>query len=237
MFRRLLISVLLLMFVACGGGGGGGGNDPSDGSSSNDNVSESKLERSRSTALRIIHSSIDAFPVSLRVVGEIFQTARFAQERFYRRVSSGPLELVIERANAPGVIVRSVPTELANDTEYTLFVYGEILSDTFSVELLVDTTEQPEEGFTNVQGLNGLAGVGTVTFSTSAGEVGTAAFGGSSGFVAVPSGVATVTVSTAFGTTLATGTVTFPERGEITLLLTGDEDLDYIILRTFEDLD
>ena len=157
-FLFVVLSFVSIFFTACSGGGGGGENS----GASDDSAS---LERSTSTAIRLLHGSIDSTPVDLYVDGELVQTARFAQERFYTRVPPGLRAIELRRTNSTR-LVSGFSVELASDTEYTIFLYGEARDADLSVDLLEDISLRPEDGSANFRVFNAYHGVSSISVTT-----------------------------------------------------------------------
>ncbi|MCB0344358.1 MAG: DUF4397 domain-containing protein [Bdellovibrionales bacterium] len=226
---RLAALALCVLASACGGGGGGGGGG--DGQS---------LVRSKSTAIRVIHAGIDATPVSV-VVGEgeerqVVQTARYAQPRFYSSIPSGSLDLRVERANTPGSVVKSFAGQFADQTEYTVALYGELEGSGLRVALVEDTTVRPEPGMSLVNVFNGYiengisVSVGSVTFPD-------LKFGSFGGFKDVASGEAQVEVLRSDGVLLGSFLIELPSAGEATIAVVGSRDLGVRFFPVYKDLD
>lgn len=219
-------AIVLLQLGACSGGGGGGGG--ADG-------------RTTDTAVRLIHASIDAVPFSLSVIQDgvstAIQTARYAQSTSYVPVAEGNQLITLERANTPGAVVASFPTQLKEETEYTFFVLGEERRGNFRTTLIEDLVSRPEEGFSLVQVLNGFDDDSAITVSVAGASQGPIGLGGSSGFFELPIGPQTFVISTVGGGERARVTVDLADRGETTILLSGSADLNVNFVTLYSDLD
>lgn len=217
-FALLTIAITLTSCSGGGGGDGGGG----------------VVGRTTDTALRIIHGALDASPVTLKIGEETLQSARFAELKNYVRTSDGATAIVVERANDPGVTVSTFGVTLKDKTEYTVFLYGEVSRGSFATRLLEDIVSRPEAGLANFQVLNAFQDGGEIVVTIAGKPLDSVAFGGTSGFIEVPSGPQTVTVSGGASATLA---LDIPDRGEITLLVTGDRALGVLFTPVYTDLD
>ncbi len=220
-----LLASLFFMFSLNACSGGGGGDDGGDG-------------RTRKTALRIIHGSIDGTPVIARI-GDIFlQKSRFAQLQDYVRVEDEePATVTIERANAPGVILRSLPVPFESETEYTVFVSGEARDDEGRAVLITEPVEQADEGFARIQFLNGLSQAGSLSLRGVDFTTALAREGQSSGYVETVSGPQDLSVVDDEGRVIEELSLVLADRGDVTVLITGSTELNYQIVRVFEDLD
>ena len=222
--RMLLVFSFALLIcsggLACGGGGGGGDD-----------------RRTRDTAVRIIHGSLDGAPVSLRLSEDVLLKTRFAESSGYTRVNSGSVVFNVERANSPGVGVDTVSAELEDETEYTLFINGQAVTGAINARLIVEPVEEPEEGTARVQFLHGLEVGGLLTFEGAEFTTDPVALGRSSGFVTTTSGPQTFRVKFRDGSTIGRIDLDIEERSEVTVLVAGNLELDFVSLQSFVDFD
>ncbi len=225
---KFAVSLTLILvstsLFACGGGGGGGG----DG-------------RTTDTGLRIIHAAIAISPLELVIPGVEtddggpIQKAAYAETTSFVRAEKGETIIQLQRANSPGVFFESIPTTLEEKTEYSIFVYGDFEIGNDRVALLAEPVEQPESGFARVQLLNGLGGASRLEIAGS-GATGVARFGNTSGFLEVPFGPQTFTI-TESGFPITTVPVDIPDRGEATIVVSGSQTLGSTFTRVYLDLD
>lgn len=214
------IFLLVISASACSGGGDG----ESEG-------------RTRKTALRVIHGSIDGTPVIARIEDIFLQQTRFGQLQDYVPVEEGDALVTIERANAPGVILRSIQVPFESETEYTVFVSGEARDDQGRAVLITEPVEQPDEGFARIQFLNGLSQAGSLSLRGADFTSPLAREGQSSGYVETASGPQDLAIVDDGGRVIERLTLDLVDRGDITVLITGSVELDYQIIRVFQDLD
>ncbi len=218
--RLVLGAVVVCGLTACGGGGGGGGG------------------RTTETAVRLIHGGIDTTPLEVFVAGLSIQKGAFADVTDFVSVPAGPIAIDLQRANTPGATFRQLPTSLAEETEYSIFVAGSALRENLSVQLLEEPVAQPAAGRGRVQLLNALEGSAALTLEgTGASAAPQAAFGRSSGFFDVPAGPLTFAAQNGRAGTVANFSVTVPDQGELTLVVEGSLPLGAVLTRTFSDLD
>lgn len=224
----------IFLTVCCGCSGGGGGDDAGSGG----------LSRGTGTAIRVLHASIDSAPVDLFVNEDAnfadvsaIQRALFAKEAYYQRVSDGPAVIKLERANHAGHVVRQISSSLADDTEYTLFMFGSEDSGTFSVSLLPDIMQRPEVGSSFVQSFHSIEGKGELSISYEGGDLGTVAYGQRTQFQQIPSGVHTILVKDGEGDVIKSSSINFPDQGEVTLLVSGSDEFGVTFVTAYNDLD
>ena len=209
-----------------GGGGGGGGNSG----------------KTTETAVRVIHASIDLEPVDLRIETQLpedpaLQRAKFGDVTSYVPIKSQGHVFSFLRANT-GAPVFSLNGTLEEETEYTLLLSGKNIDDTFKVSLIPEPVVEPEPGFARLQLINAL--VGSAPMIAVVGSVSTpqAPFSLASGYVDVPSGLQqSVLVRTTTGRGVSSVLVDFADRGEITVVVGGDNSLGVVTTRLFADLD
>ena len=220
-YKSLVFLIVSIQLVACGGGGGGGGGG-----------------RTTDTALRLIHAAVALAPLDVRI-GELdLQRAHYGQLSSFVKVDDkGPQSVVLQRANTVGAAFRTLSVDFADDTEYTIFIFGGRNAQSDGVAVFPEPVERPETGFARVQLLNGFESGSSVTVtglglssSLSAG------FGGGSGFVTIPSGPQEF-VAKVGSSEFARVSVDVADRGEITLVASGSNTLGYRKLKVYTDLD
>ena len=231
LLRGLLLCLISITSVGCGSGGGGdggggGGSGLSDGS-----------QRSARTGIRIIHASLDSEPVDLNIGGVYVNRGAFMLPNFYQPVPEGLQNILLERANSPGVTVFTQPTTLAKDTEYTLLVSGRVTARTFLVTVLEEPVVRPEVGQGRVQLINLLEGSSPLTLTGGGVTLGPVAFRLASGYAVLPSGAQTFTVTNAQGGVLGVFPTTIADRGEITIVYGGAAQEGVVLNRIYTDLD
>jgi len=217
----LTLLFLVLPLISCSGGGGGG-----------------QEGATRDTAVRIIHGSLDATPVSVIIDEEIVQTSRFSQSTSYVTVERGEQKsIIVERATQPGNRVAVFRATLDEESEYTIFLSGGVTDDTFSISLLTDIVDEPEEGRAFVQVLHSFIGSPSIQVLAGDVDLGLIRLGATTGFFDIPSGLTTFSLETVDGSTIAAPTFEVPDKGELTILLSGSKDLGAIFTPLFLDLD
>lgn len=217
---RWIAFVVIGAVMGCSGGGGGGGGGSSQG-------------RTTRTGIRIVHGSLDSVPLTVRTGVENLQTARYAEPTSYAAQSDGAIILSWFAANSEE-LVGQLATTLKENTEYTLFVYGEVRKSNVTYTLLEDQIVRSETGSAAFQLLNSFRG--GVSVNIAGAEVAKANFGESSGFKTIASGPAVISVLRN-GSTIAQVTTDVPDRGEITLLVSGDIELGALNTTIYTDLD
>ncbi|MCC6932027.1 MAG: DUF4397 domain-containing protein [Deltaproteobacteria bacterium] len=224
--KTLLLIAVITVAVSCSGGGGG------------DDGSTTELKRETDTAVRLIHAAVDAAP--LEIYGGLIQVTkgRYAQETFFGRVEDENVtELVVARANTAATdIVRRIPVNLAEDTEYTLFVYGKVGDDAFRYNFIIDNIERPDNGACIVRLFNGLPDSGDLTLGSKDFAQPGVRYGVVSSFRHSACGPQIFTITSPTGT-LARVSIDLPEESEATIVLSGDKDLGYVKAVTYLDLD
>lgn len=227
--REFIVIGLCCFACACGGGGGGGGGGTGE-----------TLRRSTATGVRIIHAGLDATPVSL-VIGsgeerKVLQTARYAQTRYYQSLPSGPVELLLERANTPGSLVVRFPTELQPNTEYSILLFGEAEKAGLHTALVEDIAERPAAGRAFVSVFNAYI---SDTVSVTVGDVSFdgVSFGTTGGFKETAAGPAEVRVTRSDGALLGVFTLELSDRGEATVAILGSRELGVRFFPIYPDLD
>jgi hypothetical protein len=211
---------ILLTMPGCGGGGGGGGGG-----------------RTTDTALRIVHAAVGLAPLEAHVGEGLIQAAKYADVTEFAEVAQGPQNVILRRANTPDSTFRSINVDFAEETEYTIFVYGGAYLDSDNVTVLNEPVEQPAAGSARIQFLNGYESGRRidVTGGTLTEALG-AQFGAGSGFRTIASGPQDF-VLTQGGGQFARVSVTVPDQGEVTIVASGSEDLAFNQVRVYTDLD
>lgn len=217
---KSLCLLLILTYCGCGGGGGGGG----DG-------------RTRETAVRLIHGSLDGTPLTLKIAGVPVLSAGFLQTSQFVPVAPGPQSLVIEQANIDGAVVRTIPLTLEKETEYTLFVSGESRNSAENVQVLIEPVEQPERGEGRLRFLNSVIGVDSLTLQAPGFSSGAVGQGQGSGFITTTSGLRQFDVVDRSGRVLGSIQFELADRGEATVLAAGSRELGVFFTQHYDDLD
>lgn len=231
---KLLLIVLIVQLVAgCGGGGSSSGS--SGGSSSSGSVG--KLKRGTSTAIRVVQASIDTAPVTVRAGGNVVQTARFVQPSFYANVPAGPVALRLEQANRPDALIAEIPTTLAENTEYTVFVRGTATQGQFSAQLVEDTVVKPPLGRALFRVYHGYSGGPSLIVNANGVDSDFVRFGDVSSFKEIPSGPTTVIIRNSGGPEISRLTVDVPDQGEISIVVAGQASLGAYFTPVYIDLD
>ncbi len=221
--KVLSLLCFILLLSSCGGGGGGGDS-----------------RRTRDTAIRIIHGSLDGAPVEITFDAEDEEAVRkaaFGEGSSFRRVEAGPIALNVERANSQGVGLGIVSAELENETEYTIFINGEARTGSIRATLLPEAVLQPEVGMARVQLLHGVENLGRLRLRVG-GELSTAiSRGAASSFMDIVSGPQSFEVLNADGGVVARLSLEVEDQSEITILAAGDSSLGFVIAKSFVDFD
>ena len=225
-FKLLAGSFLILLATSCGGGGGGGGGD-----------GETNPGRSTETGLRILHGSLDTSPVFVSVGEDFTQTARFNQARFPSRVDEGAQTIIVSRENRPTDILTSFSITFEEKTEYSLLITGRSKDDSLRFIPIPEPIVQPEPGLANIQLINSYEGSSSVTLTGSGFSIGPLSRGEASGYIEIASGPQTVTVRDLVGDLVGTLVLDVKDRGEVTILASGDKILGVSFLQTFLDED
>jgi len=221
LIKSLLLSVSAAAVLSCSGGGGGGGDE----------------RRTRDTAIRIVHGSVDGAPVQVVFSEELTVKAAFAEGTAYSRVDSGSVSISVERANSRGVGLGLIEAELADETEYTIFVSGIARTGSISARLLEEPVQQPEAGTALTQLLHGVENQGSLSLRVGGVRSSSIRRGQSSGFSEIPIGPQTFEVVNSDGGVVASITIEVEDQSEITVLAAGDADLGFVISRIFTDFD
>lgn len=223
--RRVLSAAVVMVLSSAGCSSGGGGDGGGDG-------------RTDRTAVRVVHGALDQTPIRLKLGEEILQDTSFAQATEYVPVDAGVHTFTVYRANSPAELLYAVPVDLKDNTEYTLFLTGSALRDTDRLTLRTDVVSRPEEGFALVQVYNSYEEGGRLSISVGGELLGPVPFAGTSGYVEVASGIQEFIVSE-FNErgTLGRKTVVIADRGELTLLVSGSDDLGVVFTTSYLDLD
>lgn len=220
LMKRCMLGVCLALQISCGGGSGGG---TADG-------------RTTSTAIRIVHGGIETTPISLRVGLDTVQSGRFAEATQYVKLEKGEAVIGVERQNSPGVIIGTHMLTLEDNTEYTLFLYGEEEKGNVNTVLIKEPVSRPDVGFARLQILNSRSGSDKVSVAEGDIVYGPAAFGSSSGFFDLPSGLHTFKIKDE-SHTIKTISVDIPDRGELTVHVTGSGNIGIDFVSLLFDLD
>ncbi|MFN8389554.1 MAG: DUF4397 domain-containing protein [Bdellovibrionota bacterium] len=219
--------VALTSLASCSGGGGGGG-----GGGGNDGT-----HRSTGTGIRIIHGALDAPPVDLKIGEEYLNRGAFLLPNFYAGVGSGTQNVLLERANSPGVNFFSEPVALAKDTEYTLLLTGRTGANTFNVNVIEEPVVRPESGQGRVQLMNALEGSSPLILSGGGITLGPVPFRNASGYAILPAGDQVFTVTNTRGGVVGTFPVNIADRGESTIVFGGATSEGVILHQVYTDLD
>ncbi|HMO17372.1 MAG TPA: hypothetical protein PKA63_04560 [Oligoflexia bacterium] len=226
MNNRILIIFSLIIFLAfsnsCGGGGGGG-----DGGG----------RRSTQTALRVFHAGLDAVPVGVYIGNEFIGETRYLGKSLFKTLKPQDTVLKLTRSDRFNEPVAEFPVSLALNTEYSLFIYGEVKSGTFRVKLLEEPIIRPESGRARVQFLNALSDSGDVRFNLTNLDTVSVRFGTSSGFIDIPEGIYDLRAVSSNGQSIILNSITISDRGETSFLLGGKPEYDFISIKIYEDFD
>lgn len=232
-FLTLLFSSFILS--SCGGGGGGGGGGSSDSDSSD--ALGGNLKRTTKTALRIVHGAIDTTPVVVSIGDKTIQSARYEQSKLYQGVSAGDALVLVSRQNDPAHLFTQLAASFAKDTEYTVFVVSKSSGTGLDIKLITDVVSRPESGRGLLRIMNAYQESSSVQVSTAAATVPAVTFGNVSDFIDVASGPITVNFSASSGGGINGGVFDVPDRGELTLLVTGSKRLGVSFVQQYRDLD
>lgn len=223
--RLAVISCALCCALSCSGGGGS-----SEGGESNG------LSRGTDTAVRIIHAGIDLTPVEIRIGPEQIQGARYAQTKYYSPINSGNVTMTINRLNDPTAVVQTVSANLQDDTEYSLFIYGQASENQLQMKLIADNTVRPDKGFCLVRVVNGYIGEKRLSVKGASFNIQNIPYGGASDFVQTtcPQQAFSILVT---GGVLNLGSMNLPDGAEATIVLIGSKTIGLADSRIYVDLD
>lgn len=218
-----MVTSTLLAGCSGGGGGGGGGGGPT--------------KRPSAPAVRILHGALDIEPVRLNSPLQDFVTADFASDTAgYIRYPKGPQSFILERNNAPGLVVGSTTATVEDDTFYSLLLIGQANDENFRIVVLPEPAKRPEKSKAAVQLVHALIGAGGLVMNGAGTTAGPVSYGSSSGYVEVPAGPATISIATSTGKDVGTLTLNLAERGQVTILVTGNVKDGVIVKRIYDDL-
>lgn len=222
----LLLSLsLVLSLLSCSGGGGGGGGGGG---------------RTTETAFRLIHAGVALAPLEVYIAELMLQKAHYGELTDFVAVEEqGPQTVILSRANTPGSEFRTLSIDFAKETEYSIFVYGGAFLRSDNVRVIVEPVEQPESGFARIQFLNGYESSQPITISGGGLEDSiTAPFGGDTGFHLIPvSEEPQEFIARVGGAEFARVTITVEDRGELTFVASGSNELPFGRLKVYTDLD
>ena len=223
--KFLLAIVIICLAGSCSGGGGSSDGGNNDG-----------LSRGTDTAIRIIHAGIDLTPVDLSSGPDLIQSAHYGQTRYYRSVPSGSITISVNRSNDPTAVLRSLSYNLKEDTEYSLFIYGQEKGKQLQMNLVEDNAMRPEKGFCLVRVVNGYIGEARLSVRGTNFALENVKYGSASDYTK------TLCPQQSFSITfenqvLNTGSIDLPDGAEATILLLGSKDLGLAESRVFVDLD
>lgn len=236
-FLFVVLCALLLGSISCNGGGGDSGDSVSESSRGTIFGSSVYSRPTTSTAIRLVHGSIDGVPVDLRVADAVHQSAAFAEEKNYKAVPPGEVMLVVEQGNSPGAVRAQIPAMLAPNTEYTLFLFGEAGAGRQQIRLMEDLIARPGIGRAHIQVLHAAEGISSVKIVGLEREVGPVAYGTTSGFVEVASGMQVVGIISNTGAEIGRVAIDLAEHGEATLMVTGSASLGTLFFPIYRDRD
>lgn len=229
LFRLFVLILSVVVLGACGGGssstGGGGG---SGGGS---------LSRGGRTAVRIIHASVDTEPLELRIGDRYYGRARFMEEIFFNPTPDGVINLQLERANSPGVLVTSRAATLQRNTEYSLLVTGRTETGTLETTLLEETPVAPAPGTGRVQFVHALSGSSPLKLEGAGINLGPVAFKSSSGFIDLPAGSYSANIDRSGGSAIGRADFALASGDEVTVVIGGDNSQGIRFVKIYRDLD
>lgn len=234
-FQLIIIRLSLIMIfsLAAGCSGGGGGDNNSAGG--NDDDGSNRV--TNKSAVRIIHSSIDAVPLGILSNGVFLGESSFLGKNKFYNIGLGANLLTLTRGARVNQPVKSLNVEVADKTEYTVFVYGAEKDNEFNVKVLPEPIMRPASGMSRFQVLNGLSDASAIKFSIASTANQVVPFGDTSGFLDLPTGVYDVLVSGSTGGALGVVSVNLAEKAEITLVVSGKLEYSFVSMKTYQDLD
>lgn len=216
-----LISVLLLLSLSsCSGGGG-----------------SSSSGRTRETAVRIVHASIDTTPLDIVGPEGFIQSARFNQATDYVPIKDGAITLVLSRARVPQVVAATFSETLKKNMEYSVFVYGEA-SDVLRKEIIEDIVQEPSSGNGMLRFMNGYSSNSRLLLQIDGADwTPVLQLGGHSDFAELPAGEHSYAVRSEAGKTVSSGLFTLDEGSELTVVISGSAELAVAFVTFYTDLD
>ncbi len=200
--------------IACGGGGGGG----------------------RSTALRVLHGGIQVSPVDVLIDGIFLQSAHFADVTAFAAVSPGPRAVDVNRANSPDVNFNSLSFQFADNVQYSLLVSYNQQTRNPQVTLLEQPIVEPAQGAGRVQLINALEGSSPLSLTIGGASTPAASYATASGFIDTGVGPQTGSIRNSSGREVAQVSLDVGDRGELSVLVTGQTSLGQQFVRVFDDL-
>ncbi len=222
----IFLSLLFSGLASCSGGGGGDGGGGNDGT-----------RRSTKTGIRILHGALDIEPVDLRIGDQILNHSAFMETNFYSDVPSGSQLVTLERGNSPGVNLFQSAVALADKTEYSLLLSGQATRNNFNVTVLEEPVIRPAKGLGRVQLVNLLEGSAALILNGGGVTLGPVPFRLASGYVELPSGLQTFSITNDRGGSVNVVPTTVPEQGEVTIVLGGYASQGVVITKVYTDLD
>ena len=215
-YLSIFWTLSVLGIFACGGGGSGGGNS--------------------GTALRVLHGSIDTPPVIVSIDQSEFQIVDYNSQTDYRGVSAGTHTISLAYKNEPDRIVSQFSTTFAEDTEYSLFLTGQARNGGMQPSIFEEVPFQPESGFARAQIYNSFdssSGLSLDFAGSSSESVGT---GQKSDFFDIPVGSGRLLVRSG-GSVVKSIDYDVPDQGEVTVMVSGSNDLGIVFAQVFSDSD
>jgi len=217
--RTFCVFSVALALVSCGGGGGGSGGG-----------------RSTGTGLRVIHASMDLPPVVITVNGSEFTRASYGSSSSYSGVSAGPSTVAVQFQNRSNSVFSSLTVRFEEGMEHTLLLRGESRIGNFRASLIVEEVVQPAPGTARLQFVNGFGSGGDLRLDFQGG-IGDGVSPGELGeVIEIPAGPQQISVVEG-SRALTSSSVNLPDRGEITVVVSGSRDLGVSFTELVEDLD
>lgn len=222
-----LFAVILSVTVGCSGGGGGGGGSSADGT----------LKRSTKTGLRILHGALDLPPVTVRIPEQLLFTAGYAEGNFYHSAPEGAVTINLDFQVPGGITTRAISPTLVKDTEYSVFVFGSYAANNLNTLLIEDAVLRPETGFARFRLFNAYQGGGALSATIGGVAIPATSYGSASGFIDLASGAQSLVVKDGSGRTVSSLALTLDDRGETTIMITGNKELGVVFAPEYKDLD
>ncbi len=216
-----------LALSSCGGGGGGDGESRTTSGSGG---------RSAETALRVLHGSIDTPPVIVSIDRSEFQTVDYNSETDYRGVSPGAHTISVAYKNEPDRVVSQFSTTFSEDTEYSLFLTGQARNGGLRTNIFEEVPALPDVGTARAQIYNSFDSSSGLSLDFAGSRSEGVGSGQKSEFFNIPVGPGQLLVRSG-GTVVKSISYDVPDQGEVTVMVSGSNDLGIVFAQVYRDFD
>jgi hypothetical protein len=197
----------------------------------------SNNKSSNQTGVRVFHAGLDAIPLGLFVGDNFIGETSYLANSVFTPIRPQEAILRLTRSDRFNEPVIEFPVSILPHTEYSVFVYGEVKRGSFRVRLLEEPLVVPESGSCRVQFLHGLIDQGSVRFRLNGAPDVTLSFGDNSGFLIIPAGENTVSITDSSSREISRTRVNAPDGGELSILLAGRTSYNFVTVKVYEDFD